>query len=124
MSYDASDPKQVRERLNQLKIDENIRDGLFRKIMETREGRGWMHSLLESAHVWRSSFSLDALAMAFAEGERNFGLQVLADLMRAAPDQYLVMVKEAAEVETLERLVKRQQTTGDEDDGLDTTAVG
>jgi hypothetical protein len=122
MSYDASDPKQVRERLNQLKIDENIRDELFRKIMESREGRGWMHALLEIAHVWRSSFALDALAMAFAEGERNVGLHVLADLMRAAPDQYLVMVKEAAEIETLERLTKRQQATGDENDGLDTTA--
>jgi len=119
MSYDASDPKQVKERLNQLRVDEAIRDALFRRIMETREGRGWVHALLESAHVWRSSFALDALAMAFAEGERNIGLHVLADLMRAAPDQYLVMVKEAAEVEELERLTKRQQATGDLDDGLD-----
>jgi hypothetical protein len=123
MSYDASDPRQVRERLNQLRVDENIRAELLRKIMETREGRAWMHSILERTHVWRSSFALDALAMAFSEGERNVGLSILADVMQAAAPQYLAMVKEAEEVQTLERLVKKQ-TTGDEDDGLDTTAAG
>ena len=124
MSYDASDPRQVRERLNQLRVDESIRAAVFKKVMETREGRAWMHAILERAHVWRSSFSLDALAMAFSEGERNIGLAVLADLMIAVPDQYLAMVKEAEEVQTLENLVKKQTPeAGDEYDGLDTTAA-
>ena len=130
MSYDASDPRQVRERLNQLKIDERIKDEVLKKLLETREGRSWVHALLERTHIWRSSFALDALAMAFAEGERNVGLYVLADLMQAAPNQYLAMVKEAEEVQELERLVKRQtrpegpEESGDENDGLDTTAAG
>jgi len=128
MSYDASDPRQVKERLHQLRMHEHIKDEVLKKLVGSREGRAWLHAVLERTHIWRSSFALDALAMSFAEGERNIGLSILADLMQAAPDQYLAMVKEAEEVQELERLVNRQSPqgleAGDENDGLDTTAAG
>jgi hypothetical protein len=115
VSYDASDPKQVRDRIKQLKVQENIKDDLLRRIMETREGRAWFFEILESAHIWRSSFSVEPLAMGFAEGERNLGLRFLADLMRAAPLRYIEMVQEARELGDLEKSLK----TGEGNDGLD-----
>ena len=37
------------------------------------------------------------MAMAFAEGERNIGLQDLNDVMAWAPDQYIAMMREASD---------------------------
>jgi hypothetical protein len=116
VSYDASDPKQVKDRIKQLRVQENIKDDLLRRIMETREGRSWFFEILESAHIWRSSFSVEALAMGFAEGERNMGLRLLADLMRACPARYIEMVQEARELGDLEKSIKQ---TGEGNDGSD-----
>ena len=120
MSYDASDPRRVKDRIKQLKVEESIKDALIQQIMGSREGRAWVYDFFEAAHLWRTSFTVDALVMAFAEGERNIGLRLLSDVMRAAPDRYLEMVREASELESLERLTKRET----ENDGLDTTAAG
>jgi hypothetical protein len=49
-------------------------------------------------HVFQSSFTTNALAMAFSEGERNVGLQITNDLITASPDNYLLMLKEAGNV--------------------------
>jgi hypothetical protein len=76
------------------------RDQLTRiaALMADPIGRGYIYDLLSACHVFQSSFATNALAMAFAEGERNVGLQLTADLIAAAPDNYLLMLKEAGNV--------------------------
>lgn len=42
--------------------------------------------------------------MAFAEGERNIGLKITAEVIEAAPTEYATMLREAEEPIELERL--------------------
>jgi hypothetical protein len=74
-------------------------------------GRAWFYDFLSTCHIYQTSFTPNALTMAHAEGERNVGLRLLADLVEASPDLYLQMLKEAnSERHTAER------TNADRDD--------
>jgi hypothetical protein len=76
------------------------RDQLARiaTLMADPVGRAYVYDLLSSCHVFQSSFTTNALAMAFSEGERNVGLIITNDLITASPDNYLLMLKEAGNV--------------------------
>lgn len=75
--------------------------------MSTEAGRRMAHRLLERAGVFRQTFSVDPYITAFNEGQRSQGLSVLADIMAACPQQYLVMTAEAKQLE--ERLAAEAQ---------------
>lgn len=64
-------------------------------LMSTRQGRRIVWRLLEAAGVYRSTYNSDAMAMAFAEGNRNNGLRLMAWVSSLCPNQYLDMIKEA-----------------------------
>lgn len=66
--------------------------------------------------MWRSSFAVEPLAMAFAEGERNIGLKITAEVIEAAPTEYATMLREAEEPIELERL-KQGEEDGRTDSG-------
>lgn len=71
------------------------RDEVIRLIMHMPLGRRWMHDKLMACHVFQSSFKGEAShATAFAEGERNVGLILLAELMGACPEAYILMMGE------------------------------
>ena len=55
-----------------------------------------MWRLLSRAGVFRSSFNTNAMQMAFAEGNRNYGLGMLDAIQRLVPEQYPVMLAENA----------------------------
>jgi len=57
-------------------------------------GRKWLYNHLATLHVFTTSFASNALVMAHAEGERNAGLRLVADMAEANPDMYLQMLKE------------------------------
>ena len=67
---------------------------MLSQVMGSMQGRAYICSKLESSHVFRTSFSTDPLQMAFNEGERNRGLDLLNDIMRYCPDQYVTMMRE------------------------------
>src|SRR6266704_2332873 len=98
-TYNASERKDVRRAEKEAKLAERQRHEITTYIMSTAPSRAWMYDKLEICHVFRSSFSTDALAMAFAEGERNIGLQLVGDIMVACPDDYILMMREANERE-------------------------
>jgi hypothetical protein len=62
--------------------------------MAEPSGREYIYDLLASCHIYSTSFAHNALTMAFAEGERNIGLRLGADITEAAPDLYLTMLRE------------------------------
>ena len=64
-------------------------------LMSHESGRRLIMHLLNQAGVYRSTFSNNALDMAFNEGSRNIGLQWMADLMSASPEMIPVMMSEA-----------------------------
>jgi hypothetical protein len=83
--------------------------------MSEPEGRGYLHDFLAGTHVYATSFSPNALTMAFAEGQRSVGLTLGADMEEANPEAYLLMLKERRD----ER--RNVDDRGDADDGDDRT---
>jgi hypothetical protein len=81
------------------KAAEVERRGVVLNLMSSHAGRAFIFDRLVRCHIFSSSFTPEALAMAFAEGERNVGLQDLNDVMRFAPDQYVQMMREANDKE-------------------------
>ena len=67
----------------------------IRALMKLAAGRRVVWRLLEDAGVWRSVFNPEPLRMAFAEGQRNLGLQLLGWVMDECPDEYDLMMREA-----------------------------
>jgi hypothetical protein len=95
-SFNAAEESQVKDRKRK---DERLRDielADMKKMMSTREGRRFVWRLLDRAGVFRTSFTGNSTTF-FNEGQRNIGLIVLADVMAAAADQYVVMMNESKE---------------------------
>jgi hypothetical protein len=93
--YNASDPRSIRRAARAAKAEESQSSSVIASLMSAPSGRSYIYRLLEKCHIFSSSFSTSPLSTAFAEGERNVGLQILGDLMRFVPDQYLQMIREA-----------------------------
>jgi len=88
----AADSKALKDRMAAESEASDIR-----WLMESAQGRRIVWRMLNRTGVFRSSFSSDALAMSFAEGNRNIGLQLLAQVHELCPDLYPEMVREANE---------------------------
>ena len=96
---DASDHRQIRKAQRAATIRDEARRLVILGLMSSLAGRAYVHDRLVRTHVFATSFSADPYRTAFAEGERNVGLQELNDLMRYCPDQYVAMMREATEKE-------------------------
>lgn len=77
----------------QLERQTEIDDLLW--LMSDKRGRRYMWRLLSESGIYRTSFSTDALAMAFAEGQRNRGLALVGSVMQHCPERFSEMQKEA-----------------------------
>lgn len=66
----------------------------LKAVMQRKQGRRFVHGILERAGVWRLSFHTNALQMAFNEGARNEGLALLAKIYEHCPENYSLMLKE------------------------------
>jgi len=93
--FDASNLQQVNDRKRDAGRRRKEARVVVANLLSHPQGRNWMWDLLEGAHMFRPSFIPgDPHASAFAEGERNIGLKLLADIMIAAPDAFTLMLKE------------------------------
>jgi hypothetical protein len=99
-SYDPHDPKsqdraredkQIKARSVQLDEEADLK-----WLMGSKRGRRIVWRLLDDSGVFRLSFNTNAMQMAFAEGNRNFGNRTLAMIHSLCPELYPVMVKEHA----------------------------
>ncbi len=68
----------------------------LRRLLADPHGRRVAWRLLGLAGVFRISYlpGLDAATVAFREGERNTGLNLLNDLLAASPGGYAQMIQE------------------------------
>lgn len=95
------DPLDIRGQ-ERAKADKDVRDKLQREtedgdikwLMGSKRGRRIVWRLLDQSGVFRLSFNTNAMQMAFAEGNRNFGNRTLALIHAQTPELYSVMVKE------------------------------
>lgn len=69
----------------------------LRWVVSTKQGRRFMWRLLGSAGVFHSSFSTNNASMAFNEGKRNQGLELLNEIIEHCPDKYTLMLSEQKE---------------------------
>jgi hypothetical protein len=93
----AASRKDIRRKEKESRIADRERAGVILSVMATRAGRGWAWDRLAEAHVFSTSYSPDALQMAFAEGERNAGLRLLNDIIEWCPEQFIQMMREQNE---------------------------
>lgn len=95
-SFDTSSPDAVNKARTRAGRARREQLEVVGGLMDVVQGRAWLYSVLEGCHVFATSFVPgDPHGTSFKEGERNAGLRVLADIMTAAPDKYVDMVKEA-----------------------------
>lgn len=97
MTYDASNPDHIAEQRNRARQTAQREGNMLRALMDLAEGRAWMWDLLASCHMFSTSFAKNSLEMAFAEGERNVGLRLMAAIQSKCPDLYIKMVQEQGE---------------------------
>lgn len=96
--YDPTDiHAQERALADQAQREQNARgseEDDIKWLMGGKRGRRILWRLLEQAGTFRLSFNTNAMQMAFAEGNRNFGNRVLTLIHAHCPEQYATMVKE------------------------------
>lgn len=93
--YNASDTRQIRAAQKRSKADRALDDGVLLALMTTQNGRGWMWRHLGRCHAFQTPYTGDDAATNFQCGEQNIGLELIADLLRACPDQFIFMMREA-----------------------------
>ena len=96
--YDAGDRAHVSERQKKRRLRAEQADADLLWLMNQREGRRFVWRLLETCHLYETSFTGPGSskgATFFREGERNVGLQVLADIMRLCPGLHARMAADS-----------------------------
>jgi hypothetical protein len=94
----AADRKSIRRQEKVARLAERARAEVITSIMSTLHGRAWLWDHLSSAHCFATTHVAgDPLGSAFQEGRRSLGLELLSDIMRACPDQYITAMREANE---------------------------
>jgi len=87
--------RRAAEQETRIKLVRDTEESDLKWLMSSKRGRRIVWRQLDRAGVFRLSFNTNAMAMAFAEGNRNEGLHVLAQIHTLCPELYPVMVKEA-----------------------------
>lgn len=95
MTYDASNRKDIRRAEKASRQAELERVNFLVGAMSIPQGRQWIHTLLEDCHLFTSQFVSDPYLKYWADGERNVGLRIFADISAHCPDAYIQMIKEA-----------------------------
>jgi hypothetical protein len=114
----AADRKSIRRLEKAAKLADAQRRQVITSLMSTSFGREWMWDVLSRCHCFSTTFNGDALASAFAEGQRAIGLSLLSDIMIACPDQYIQAQRESNDRDHLD---ERRSST--ESDGGDSGSV-
>lgn len=89
----AADKEQVKKAGSKAQRAREKQLNDIRFLLSREQGRRFLWRCLERCGVYRSSFTGNSQTF-FNEGERNIGLFILDDIMEAAPDAYLLMLKE------------------------------
>ena len=84
------------------KADKELRSRVAREteaadlkwLMSSKRGRRIVWRLLSQSGVFQPVFHPTAMVMAFQEGKRNYGLQMLAEVNKHCSDLYPTMTKE------------------------------
>jgi hypothetical protein len=79
----------------QLRLLREAEESDVKWLMANKRGRRIVWRLLDQAGVFRSTFNTNSMQMAFAEGNRNYGLRLMAMVHALCSEQYPLMIKES-----------------------------
>jgi hypothetical protein len=94
--FDVNREVAIQEQAGQVRNHKRQQEDLdLQSLMDTAHGRRFMWRLFDLAGVFRLSYAGEAThATAFAEGGRQIGNVLLADVHRLCPGKYELMVLE------------------------------
>lgn len=93
-THDLNDPQQQAEREKVALIRQIAADKLLREQMSSPQGRNYFWDQLTACHIFEGTGPMEAERANFFLGERNVGLRLMIDIMRAAPESFVQMLKE------------------------------
>ena len=94
-TFDTSDQSQVNKARKKAARTRADRLEFVKASMSFSQGRAWFYDHLVRAHVFRSPYITgDTHGTSFRCGEQNLGYQILDDIQVAAPEEYILMIKE------------------------------
>lgn len=95
----ASDPKQVKEANELVKMDEGqTKDDLI-FLLKTDPGKRFIWNLLGECGVFKTSFDNSGSVVYFNEGKRHIGLKLLGEITEHFPNALIDMMKNNGEEE-------------------------
>lgn len=122
--YNAADRKDVRRAEKAARQAELARGEVVKGLMDTTAGRRYVWDRLSAAHIFVTSFNLDPVQMAFNEGERNQGLQLLGDIMQWCPDLFIQAMRESNERHLAAQRSRSQDGNGGVEGPIDGDPAG
>jgi len=111
MQHNAATRRDVREAEKAAAQAERNRREIISTLAGQPAGRRYLWAILEEAGLFRDIFHESHAAMAYAEGRRSMGRQLLNDLVAFAPDDFTLMLKEANNERSL-AIAKRSRSEG------------
>ena len=90
----AGDVQQVKRARQIERAATEARRNLVAQQMASYEGRWFVSDLIVAAGIYALSMAADPYVTAFHEGQRDYGLHLVAELTRLCPDEYLLMERE------------------------------
>lgn len=94
--FNAGDETQVQERGKKEKFGRDREMDDLRSILASRSGRRFIWRFLVASELFAVSEVMNASIYAL-EGKRKLGKVLFNDVMEAAPEAYLLMMKESKE---------------------------
>lgn len=110
MAYDASSRASIRAAEKAQKLAEQNSREMLVSVMATEPGRRWIHSRLFWAFT--TPFTADPHMTAFNCGKQNEALALLADVVAASPEDFILMLREANERRTIAEQPGRENVDG------------
>lgn len=95
------------EQKEEAKTDLMLEESDMRELMSKPAGRRVFFAWLERCGVMASAFDSNPHTMAFLEGRRSMGVEMLQRLQEMTPKEYLEMMVEAAKA-AAEKALKAQ----------------
>jgi hypothetical protein len=123
MTLNTADRKSIRAAEKASRVADRERGEVIISIASTSAGRRYLWEKLESAHIFTTSWHDSPGRMAFLEGERNTGLQLLNDIIRWCPDEFILMMREHNVRHELGSSSASERSSG-EDSGRDDQGSG
>lgn len=90
----AADGEQVRRAGQKERYARKERLDDMRLILATEQGRRFIWDILTQCNMFRSCFTGSSETY-YLEGQRDIGLMLMADVMAAEADKYVLMAREA-----------------------------